>query len=79
MVRTQIYLTEDEQSKLRSLSERSGQRRSALIREALDDYLARTAATSRQDRLQACRGLWRDRDLAEFRAVRSELERRLSR
>jgi hypothetical protein len=79
MVRTQIYLTEDEQSKLRSLSQRSGQRQSALIREALDTYLARAAATPRRDRLQACRGMWRDRDLAEFGAVRSEIERRLAR
>jgi hypothetical protein len=78
MVRTQIYLTEEEQSRLRLLSRRSGQRQSALIREALDDYLARAAATPRPDRLQACRGMWRDRDLAEFQAVRRGIEQRLA-
>ena len=79
MVRTQIYLTQEEQTKLRSLSRRSGQNQSALIREALDDFLARVSTTPRTARMQKCRGLWRDRDDSEFQVVRTEIERRLAR
>ena len=78
MVRTQIYLTQEEQTKLRSLSRRSGQNQSALIREALDDFLARVSVTPGITRMQKCRGMWRDRDDSEFRVVRSEVERRLA-
>jgi len=77
MVRTQIYLTDEEQTRLRSLSRRSGRNQSALIREALDGFLARVSATPRTTRLQKCRGMWRDRDASEFRAIRHEVERRL--
>jgi predicted DNA-binding protein len=42
MVRTQIYITDEEQEKLRMLSRQSGRKRSGLIRNAIDDFIART-------------------------------------
>ena len=78
MVRTQIYLTEEEQSRLRSLSRRTGRKRSALIRSAIDEFLSRTPSRPRLDRMRRCRGIWKDRRLSEFQAVRDELNGRVS-
>jgi hypothetical protein len=41
MVRTQIYLTEEERSALSSISNQLGKKQSELIREAVDDLIAR--------------------------------------
>jgi hypothetical protein len=41
LVRTQIYLTQEQQRRLERLAAATGRRKSELIREALDDYLAR--------------------------------------
>jgi hypothetical protein len=79
MVRTQIYLTQDEHVKLGSLSRRCGKKRSELIREALDGFFARESAVPRTARLAQFRGLWRDRSADKFAAVRSEIEQRFSR
>lgn len=76
MVRTQIYITEEEQKKLRMLAQQSGRKQSALIRTAIDDFLARAAATPARDALRACRGMWKDRDASEIEAVRAELDAR---
>ena len=77
MVRTQIYITSEEQTKLRLLSQRSGRKQSEVIREALDDFLARVSVMPRAIGMQKCRGMWQDRTESEFRAVRNEVERRL--
>lgn len=78
MVRTQIYLTQEERAKLHSWSRRSGQSQSALIRQALDDFLARVSATPQTTRMRKCRGMWRDRNDSDFRVVRDDVERRLA-
>lgn len=79
MVRTQIYLTEAEQQALRTLSCRTGRTRSELIREAIDTLVARGRETDRNALLKQGRGLWRNReDLADFEALRQELDRPLS-
>ncbi len=79
MVRTQIYITEDEQRKLRALARQSGRKQSELVRTAIDDYLARASATPRRDALRECRGLWKDRELTDSKAIRSEIEARMLR
>ena len=41
MLRTQIYLTEKERAALRELARRTGEKQSALIRRAIDDFIER--------------------------------------
>lgn len=76
MVRTQIYLTAEEQQALRALSRRTGTSQSELIRRAIDSLLAEEQALDRTALLQQARGLWRDRDdLPDFATLRRELDR----
>ncbi|NJN70716.1 MAG: CopG family transcriptional regulator [Nitrospira sp.] len=75
MVRTQIYLTADEQDALEALAAVSGTTKSALIREAVDHFLAARAPSTRVALLQSAKGIWRDRDLADFDTLRQELNR----
>ena len=76
MVRTQVYLTEDEQQGLRALSRQTGRPQSELIREAVDALLAQQQQGDRISLLRQARGLWRNRtDLPDFGELRRELER----
>lgn len=76
MVRTQIYLTPEEQCALQALSRRTGRSQSALIREAIDAMLARPDEMELRSLMQQARGLWSDRDdLPEFDDVRGEVDR----
>lgn len=81
MVRTQIYLTEEQRRALERLVAGTGRRKSDLIREALDDYLARQKPRDWKEALRACYGMWADRDdLDDFVAgLRAGWGRRLSR
>lgn len=66
MIRTQIYLTNEEKQELDALAERTGKRQSALIREALDVFLRKADGHRRQEAIRRAAGLWRNRtDLPE--------------
>ena len=76
MVRTQIYLTEEEKSALNSISIQVGKKQSELIREAVDELIARYSDSRRQEILDNTAGIWKDRDdLPDFATLRREWDR----
>jgi hypothetical protein len=76
MVRTQIYLTQAEQNALSELSCATGRSKSDLIREAIDQMVARQRPVDRLSLLRRGRGIWKHRsDLPDFAALRRELDR----
>jgi len=60
MVRTQIYLTQEEQAALEKLSKETGKAKSEIIRSAIDDYLNRSSDTHARAVLDRTAGMWRD-------------------
>jgi metal-responsive CopG/Arc/MetJ family transcriptional regulator len=76
MVRTQIYLTEDENTAISRLSAVSGHGKSEIIRQAIDEFIQRRDTTNRLRKLRAARGIWKDRlDIPDVRQMRSEFDR----
>lgn len=76
MKRTQIYLTEEEQLALDKLSEQKGTSKSALIREAVDKYLAQHSEERRKEVFERVAGMWKGRDdLPDFEELRKEGDR----
>lgn len=77
MVRTQIYLTDEEKGALEAIAQRSGMTQSELIRQAVDGFLGRFQEGNRGELLRSGRGLWKDRkNLPDFPRLRRELDRR---
>lgn len=79
MVRTQIYLTEEERDALQSISQETGRTQSELIREAVDGLIERYPRKDRLSLLRQARGMWSDReDLPGLiRQLRQEVDRRI--
>lgn len=77
MVRTQIYLTEEERAALKRLAEERGTSQSALIREALDAFLAARGTQSEKKRIDKSFGIWKDRENVHetFRQIRDSMDR----
>ena len=76
MVRTQIYLTEEQRNELIAMSQRQGKRQSELIREAVDRFIASSSGRRRQEALCAAAGIWKNRDdIPDFGAVRGGWDR----
>jgi hypothetical protein len=77
MVRTQIYLTEQERTGLAALSKATGMKLSELIREAVNRLIAQSSRSRRDTVLNAAAGLWKHRDdLPDFATTRAEWDRR---
>ena len=80
MVRTQIYLTQEEKAALTVLSRTTGKKQSELIRQAVDSLIAQSSRNRRKLVLDRAAGIWKGRrDLPDFAAVRRSLDRGLSR
>jgi hypothetical protein len=80
MLRTQIYLTEEEKFSLSTISHQLGKRQSELIREAVDELITRYSESRHQEILEKAAGIWKDRDdLPDFARIRKEWDRSISR
>jgi hypothetical protein len=76
MQRTQIYLTDREQTAVKSIARRLGTTQSEVIRTAVDRFIDRESPASRLDLLRSARGLWSTRlDLPDADALRREWDR----
>ncbi len=76
MVRTQIYLTENQRKKLASIAKTVGKKQSELIRDAIDRIIDQAGRGHREFVLRKAAGIWKDRtDLPDFNSIRSEWDR----
>lgn len=72
MQRTNIYLTDEQQDRLRRRAEEEGMSKSKLIRRILDGALAITkTSASTEEIIRKTSGIWADRDEADLEEVRS--------
>ena len=78
MKRTQIYIPEHLQQKLESLSKSRGRSKSAIIRDAVVQYLEQLSDAERKNRLRAGAGMWKNKkDIPDIAKLREEMERTL--
>jgi metal-responsive CopG/Arc/MetJ family transcriptional regulator len=71
MVRTQVYLTEREHRSLDSLAKANACTKSEMIRQAVDEFVARSRHPARLQVLRKVCGIWKGRkELPNIRAMR---------
>jgi hypothetical protein len=76
MIRTQIYLTDQQRAKLAVIAKNMGKKQSEIIREAIDRLIEQTGRNRKNTALKEAAGIWKNRDdLPDFRAIRSEWDR----
>lgn len=76
MVRTQIYLTEDERDGLNRLAKSTGLKQSELIRRAVDQLIDQHSYQRQAEIIGKTAGMWRERsDLPAFGSVRKSWDR----
>lgn len=76
MVRTQIYLTENQREELATIAKSSGKKQSELIREAIDRLISQSGSSHRELVLSEAAGIWKNRtDLPDFKSIRAEWDR----
>ncbi len=76
MVRTQIYLTEEEREGIDAIAKSTGKKQSEVIREAVDRFLDLSKRSRREAVLKDAAGMWRDRgDLPDFSVTRRSWDR----
>ncbi|MFH1022921.1 MAG: CopG family transcriptional regulator [Planctomycetota bacterium] len=76
MVRTQIYLTEEERAGLDAVARATDKKQSEIIREAVDRFLDLSRGHRRKAVLDEAAGMWKNRkDLPDFTAARRSWDR----
>ncbi len=78
MIRTQVYLTQQEREYLSLHSNETHRSQSELIREAVDYFIEQWKLRKKERRvtLNASKGLWKNRvDLPDMRLLRNEFDR----
>ena len=80
MVRTQVYLTDEQERGLKQLAASSGRKQSELIREAIDRLLSEKRQRNWLKSLEPMFGMWADRpEMDHFvRDLRSQADERLA-
>ena len=77
MIRTQVYLTKDEKKGLETIASSKGVSQSDLIRQAIDDLLARTGNINKNEILDEIAGIWKNREQTpNIRRLRTGWRRR---
>jgi Arc/MetJ-type ribon-helix-helix transcriptional regulator len=76
MVRTQVYLTKEEKSSLESAALSQGVSQSDLIRQAIDELLAKTGRIDKASILDEITGIWDRKDVPDIRELRVGWRRR---
>lgn len=78
MIRSQIYLTEDERTSLKLICKETGRTQSDLIREAIDSLINKINKKNNNIKRQEAFGLWKDRDdYPNAEELRNEFDRDL--
>jgi hypothetical protein len=76
MLTTSVTLTDRQTSALKSLVQQTGKTEEEIIREAVEQLIARHSPADRRDALRQAKGMWQDRtDLPDLRTLREESNR----
>lgn len=75
MIRTQIYLTEQEHAGISRLANNLEKKQSELIRQAIDEFLVRSNPADKLKKIREARGIWKDRDDFELKCIRADFDR----
>jgi Arc/MetJ-type ribon-helix-helix transcriptional regulator len=72
MIRTQIYITEEEKKGIESVTMSRGINQSEFIRQAIDELLTKTIDIDKSEILDEIAGIWSDRkEIPDIRDLRT--------